>query len=353
MKQIVSEAQDLVGSCIHSDAQSAFQQAGQHAMSLSHITGHFMANGADIVNELSDSVMAYKTQNATQLGTDFGTAMRKLFLSNKTNGNMPEAMPGDKEIGNLTSGFLQGFFGKGTYLNVNLAKDPNNPLRIDMQQCVQQNVPFFQQIWGAGMFLFAQKAVGVSPTPSSTSNAGRIQFGTTLAFTMMEMPSAMGKCGISSEQQSMIMDAVKSMGTGVNTKVQLPGATVTRDQMTTDFASVMREWSAGHWFATGGQLGKLMQESAVAFYPQKYSIDANGFLHNQLLPQVGAQGGLGALMVMPAALMMVAALMVVKNRRLLTGSTSPSGSARYGSREIEASDLEDGGHLRVEECAAE
>jgi len=354
MKQIVSETQDLIGTCIHSDAKSAFQQAGQHAMSLKHITGHFMANGADIVNELSDAVLAYEKKNATQFGTDFGTAMRKLFLSNNTNGNLPEGLPDDKQIANLTSGFLQGFFGKGTFLNVHLAKDPNNPLNVDMHNCVQKNVAFFQQIWGAGAFLFEQKAAGVSSTPSQgglDSDAGRIQFGTTLAFTMMEMPSAMSKCGISSEQQSMIMDAVKSMGAGVSTKVQLPGMNVSKTQLTDDFAALMKEWSAGHWFEAGTNLGALMQESAVKFYPMKYSIDANGFLRRQLLPQLGAQGGMGVLMVMPAALMMVAAFMVVKNRRLLTRGFSRPRGAGFGSLGVEASDLEDGGHLRVEECA--
>jgi len=317
MQQIVKETSDLVGKCIHSDAKFAFEQAGDHALNTKYITGHLLANGADIVSELADSVTAYEKRNATQFGTDFGKALRKVFLSNNTNGKLPEGLPGDEEIAMVTEGFLQGFFGPGSYLNVNLKKDPANPLHVDMNNCIQKDLAYFQQLWSASMLMFAQSSSGVGGSSGSRGlNSGaekKLQLGTTLAFTMMELPGAMGKCGISSEQQDMIMDSIKGLGNGMNTQFQFPSQQPSKDEMATAFAKTLQEWSGHHWLEFGKNLGALMQKSAVKFYPQKYSIDAGGMLRQQLVAQ--NNGGIAVLLMIPTSLLLLAVAIAGRNRR--------------------------------------
>merc|ERR1719343_1524959 len=105
-------------------------------------------------------------------------------------------MPGEEELGNVTSGMMQGFWGPGSYMDVTTKNgDPNNPIHIDMNTCVHNNIGFFQQVWAGTMYVFAQKASQGADNGLSSSK-GKLQFGTTLAFTMLEVPGALSKCNV-------------------------------------------------------------------------------------------------------------------------------------------------------------
>uniref|UniRef100_A0A7S2IZE9 Uncharacterized protein n=1 Tax=Zooxanthella nutricula TaxID=1333877 RepID=A0A7S2IZE9_9DINO len=294
MQKIVKETHQLIGKCVHSDAMHAFKAAGAHMHDLNYMTGHFLANGADIVQELADSVMAYEDKDVSRFGSDVGKALRKVFLSHNSGRNLPEGLPGQLQIANVTAGMLTGFFGRGTTLDVGFAHKPGEHVHVDMHNCVSKNLRFFQQIWGTTMYLFAQKASGADSmhTAPVGSAKGQFQLGTQLAFSMMEMPQAMAKCNINPEQRSMIMDSVKSFGRGMDLKFGLPDGKVSKQQFTQDFAQTVKDWSDLKWYDFGNGLGHLMQESLVSFFPQKYNVGQDGILRQQLEDAV--TGGSGA-----------------------------------------------------------
>jgi len=238
-------------------------------------------------------VMAYEDKNVTRFGHDVGIALRKVFLSKNGGSTLPEGMPGNVELANVTAGMLKGFFGKGTTLNLKFAKDPSANTQVDMHSCVSKNLGFFQQIWGTTMYLFAQKASGADSMHSAPvgSTKGQFQLGTQLMFSMMEMPQAMAKCNIDPEQRSMIMDSVKSFGHGMGMKFGLPNNEVSKQQFTQDFAQTVKDWSNFKWYEFGNGLGHLMQESVVSFFPQKYNVGQDGLLRQQLEDAVTSSSG--------------------------------------------------------------
>lgn len=358
IEQITKEVHELMGKCIHSDAKLAMQEAGEHARNLDYVTGHFLANGADIVDELADAVMAYEHQNATRFGNDFGKAMRKVFLSSNAEGKLPEGMPGNMELGNVTSGVLKGFFGRGTYMDINLAKDPRHPLHVDMHHCVKENLGFFQQMWASTMYLYAQSAAGVGSAASSSgaglgSDAGKMQFGTVLAMSMMELPGAIGKCGIDSEHEGMIMDSVKSLGSGMSANFNLPDDDPSKKQMTNNLARTVKKWSENNWYEFGRELGTLLQESAEKFSP---ALKYDGSLSPVALGGAANASGPFPMLAVSACLTAGVALVALGTRRRATALRRRGHPAEFLRRP--ALDLEDGcnpGPLRpvlLEECAA-
>jgi len=327
MQRVVKEMRELVGKCIHSDARNALEIAGMHARNLTYITGHFLANGADIAEELADSVMGYETRNVTQVGLDVGRALRKIFLSNNQNAHLPEGMPGEAELANVTEGFLLGFFGPGTYMQINLRKDAAHPVLIDMHSCIRQDVSYFQQIWAATLFMFAQGATSGKALNSETS---KIEFGTTLAFSMMELPSALERCGLSEKQQGMIMDSVKALGAGMQTKFQLPKRDLTKDQWAEELAITIKDWSEHRWEEFGEGLGALLQQSALHVYPEKYSLDSTGALQAQFETR-GAHSPLFVLLV-PCSVLLAALVLVVRRHQSVFFSPVTSSSASSSKR---------------------
>jgi len=327
LKKVIQDSRKLVQECIHSDVKQIFEKAWQNAKSLDHITKHMLGNGPLLVGAVADSVAAYEKKDVKSLGINFGAAMRKVFYSDSMGSGEMEATPDEAELGNVTSGLMQGFFGSGTYLSVNKEKDHQPPLRIDMQDCVHKNVPYFQQIWAASMYLFSQKA-GMSDEPAArsaqtgddndqdlNSGAGKLQFGTTLAFMGMEMPDAMDKCGIDSDHQSMLMDSIKSFGRHMDAKVTLPKRDVPKKQLEEDLARTVEEWSKNSWFEFGVDLGRFMQDTAVHYMPQKYSVDENGVLRRFLEEQEQASTQhWGFLILCPALLVFAVASVAVRLR---------------------------------------
>merc|ERR1719330_267080 len=135
---------------------------------------------------------------------------------------MPEGLPGDEELGNVTTGLLQGFFGRGMYLEVFDKQDPYDSISVDMNMCVNRNLGFFQQVWSEAIFMIARAVASGAPDMDALDdNKAKLQFGTQLAFTMMQVPGAMKKCGISSDQEDMVMDSLKALGSHTKYRFKL------------------------------------------------------------------------------------------------------------------------------------
>merc|ERR1719330_1404745 len=129
---------------------------------------------------------------------------------------MPEGLPGDEELGNVTTGLLQGFFGRGMYLEVFDKQDPYDSISVDMNMCVNRNLGFFQQVWSEAIFMIARAVSSGAPDMDALDdNKAKLQFGTQLAFTMK-------KGGISSDQEDMVMDSLKALGSHTKYRFKLP-----------------------------------------------------------------------------------------------------------------------------------
>mmetsp|Transcript_67897 Transcript_67897/g.196539 ORF Transcript_67897/g.196539 Transcript_67897/m.196539 type:complete len:618 (-) Transcript_67897:153-2006(-) len=344
MEQIVSESKDLVGKCVHSDAKAAFQTAGKHMRDLQYMTGHLLANGADIVKEFADSVMAYEEKDPARFGNDAGIALRKVFLSNNAGGSLPEGLPAERELANVTAGFLEGFFGPGTAMNVKFSQHPNSPIRIDMHTCVSENIRFFQQIWASTMYLFAQKAVGVDKAAAASDDKKEVQFGTMVAFTMMELPGAMDKCNIDSDHKDMILDSLKSFGNGMHAKLSLPSENVEKKAIVEGFAQTVKDWSKHNYYHFGYGLGNTMRKSTVAYFPKKYAVTPSGLLE-QIAPK-SAKGGAAFAFFMPAMLVFAGFAVALQHRRRVGVLLRRGPDASMHSRDLEC--FEDGSLLAVE-----
>lgn len=345
VRQIVTETQSLVGRCVHSDAKAAFLTAADHMRDLKYVTGHFLANGADVLSELADSVMAYEHKNLSKFGYDLGKALRKVFLSNHTSRALPEGLPGEEELSNVTTGLMQGFFGKGTTLDIKFDRNPSRSIHVDMQRCVSKNLRFFQQVWATTLYFYAQTVAnaGSHHQGALSSDKGKLQFGTELAFTMMQVPKAMRKCHINSDQEKMIVDALKALGAGMHWKFHLPIDKVSDDKLANDFAKTVQDWSELRWQDFGYDLGVLMQEMVVTFFPRKYSVVDSARLRNQLihLESEGAmeetpQQGVKSPWVMPlvlvlTAVLLLAALVALKGRKTLAAWQREWWADKHGS----------------------
>merc|ERR1719350_2415431 len=107
----------------------------------------------------------------------------------------------------------------------------------------------------------------------------------------------------------MILDALKSMGQGMDLNFQMPKGEPTKKDMTNSLAETVKDWSSMDWDKFGKDLGQLMQEAVVKKFPQKYSVEGS-LLRNQLLRSQG--GGSSVMTLLPTMLFLASVLIAVK-----------------------------------------
>jgi hypothetical protein len=282
IQRMLGVTQKVAHECLHQDALQALDLASQHMQSVSYVSGHLASNGQDIVSELADAVTSYKAHNFKKFGFDLGTALRKVFLSKATGGrgSLPEGMPDEEVVANVTRGLIQGFFGRGSELDVKLPASTTGPsivIPIDMHKCISKNLVVFQSIWAELMFIFARKSVGVK-------TKDEMQWSTAVAFTMMQIPKAMERCSLGSEEQQMLEDAIKGLASGDGSfgwNFKMPDESrVSNNRLEKHLAITAKDWAKQRWETFGQDLGKVLQEMALTVFSQKYTLDSTGLLRS-------------------------------------------------------------------------
>lgn len=91
--------------------------------------------------------------------------------------------------------------------------------------------------------------------PNTLDPKGKAQFGALLGFTMMGIPPALRKCGVSEQQELMILDSLSSMGKGMSMKFRMPKGHMGKREVGTIFNATITDWSAFRWFDFGQGLG--------------------------------------------------------------------------------------------------
>lgn len=236
------------------------------------------------MTELADSVTAYKGEDYRQFGSDLGTALRKVLLSNAADSSLPEGLPGKEVLGNVSDGLLRGLFGEGAEVDLKLPGDIDHEptvIHVDLHQCVSNNLKFFQAAWSELMFFYAKRAAGVVPEKE------KFEWGTAVGLTMLKVPDVMKKCSLGPTEQEALEDAIKGLatgGAGIRFSYKPPeGSEVSKSMLENHMAITVKDWAKMHWNDFGTDLGHLLQEMAVTVYNQKYMVDDHGVLRRRIL----------------------------------------------------------------------
>jgi hypothetical protein len=293
LEELVTLSHNIMKNCLHGDALLALKRAGVRMRSLEQVGGRFLANGGDIVGEMSDAVERYEAKDLHGFGKDVGISLRKVLLSNSTDSSLPEGLPKSDVLANVTQGLIGGFFGRGVGMDVQL-RGPESTFRMDLHGCMKKNSKFFKSVWASTMFLFAKEDATGGGESSITSRLKhhRAQVGTALALTLMQVPKALRQCGITPAQEAMMLDSIKALGHGSKFRLKTPVSVdqLNKDTVALGVAETVKSWSAQDWQTFGRDLGKLLQAMAAEVFPQKYSVDGAGRLQAQILADTSARG---------------------------------------------------------------
>lgn len=319
MKDLMNDAQKVSDDCIGSDMTMSMRIAESHMQSMTYLKGHLMANGADVLGELTSAAAAYGNENLTEFGQHIGTAFRKVFLSNSTGNRLPEGLPGKGSLLNMTQGLIDGFFGRGFNLEVNSPELAHNPIHLDVQQCLGMNTPFFESVWRTVTYIFGRLSVAASPLsePGSVFSAAGVaktvltpRLGMSLAINMVQIPSVLRTCNISADQEEMLVDSLMALRSGGLPHVGLdaPPAPKTNSSRTAlDIGQIGKAWEDGEYSSFGLHLGELMQGMVLRVFPLKYTVLSSGQLTKKI-GETGSATGISALLPGCAALMVTAAV---------------------------------------------
>jgi len=336
VKEIVGLMDDILKECVKGDALKAIKIAGKHLQDAEYVSGHLMANGADIASELADAVLAYEKHDFRAFGQNLGKALRKVLLSQSAPAELPEGHPNAFVLANVSAGILRGFFGEGFAVDFE-AGDGYDPIHVDLHDCVGRNIPFFQSMWAATMVFYGKKA-SQTEDPEAVKTDVKKKHGswaTALALAMFQIPTALRRCGLGDEQKEMLLNSIKHLGSGMNHTLKMPSVempsaqSVSKKDIATAMAKTVKEWAHHEWYKFGFDLGRLLQHMFVAVYSTKYSVDGTGTLRKRLIAEAASAGSpmlqgsagqlLSALPAVPlAAVPLGVAALALKARRALT-----------------------------------
>eukprot|EP00929_Paragymnodinium_shiwhaense_P116168 TRINITY_DN8547_c0_g2_i1.p1 TRINITY_DN8547_c0_g2~~TRINITY_DN8547_c0_g2_i1.p1 ORF type:complete len:549 (+),score=135.85 TRINITY_DN8547_c0_g2_i1:116-1762(+) len=328
---ILDLERQLAKQCLHDDAVKTLETAADHMGNLTYVGGHVIANGVDILTELTDAAAAFDAGNFRRFGQDLGGAWRKVVLSKKS--DMGLEMPSEAGIEEMTQSLMASLFGNGLSLQIETdggmsmttpmlrgsmygstmsagqpGQAPANPVQpalpvqpamtapatvqqpgypypsgpqtinIDLRNCLVVNMPLFESAWAPVLKLF-QDAASKEAAEAALSDMSA------LVMSMFDLQLALRMCGLGPYQEAALLDGMKA-GT-VHTKLDLPevhsmSPQQERDSMSKAFAEALQDWKLHSWAAFGGQLGSILRDMMVVMFPAKYSVDDLGRLRTLL-----------------------------------------------------------------------
>lgn len=155
-------------------------------MNISYVGGHVVANGADIVLELTNAVAAFQHRNYCRFGHEFGAALRKVLIEKPV--NMPGGPPSRVALSRMSLGLVEGFFGRSFTVTITASAQPLR-LDVDIHKCIGRNIPFFTSVWSVAWLIFEQLSNGTRSAQDGMSEAA-------LAEALVLLPGALRQCNI-------------------------------------------------------------------------------------------------------------------------------------------------------------
>jgi hypothetical protein len=320
-------------------------ETAHHMINGTYLEHNFVVNGVDVGHALADSVIAFEGHHLHRFGHDLGITLRKILLSNATNATrLPEGVPEQDIIQKTTDGLMKGFFVQGSEIKVTDTMHPSVDIEVDLHECIAGNSAFFKELWLAAWDLIAKLSVNglANGLAAFKQQPGQAQpkWAGELMIAMMQFPMALNKCGVSTDTQNMLMDAIKSLN-AVKVQFQFPDDRFRADDATKKMAEAVEAWTNWDFEEFGYQLGKLLRELVLLAFPQKYSVDSSGRLGRysqmQVLNANKASSISTSVIVGGGAVSLLFALAVVRTHRSL-----PRSNADHSLPES-LTDVEDGG----------
>jgi len=278
LTSLVTLCTQLMKTCVHGDALDLLKETGRHLTNGTYLEHRFLVNGVDIAHDLADSIIAFEAHNFHRFGTDIGTSLRKILLSKATKATrLPEGVPEETIIQQATDGLMKGFFVSGAAVEIKDTAHPDVDIRINLHQCIAGNSQFFKELWMSAWDLIAQLSANGLQGFSMNGGQGQPQWSGELMTAMMQFPMALAKCGVSSDMQSMFMEAIQTLK-DLKVEFHFPQDRIKTQQAAKKISEAVEAWTNWNFEQFGYELGKLFRELVMLAFPQKYSVDASGRL---------------------------------------------------------------------------
>lgn len=298
LASMVTMSTQLIRNCVHGDALEMLKRTGRHLINAQYLGHRFVVNGVDIAHGLADSVVAFEAKDFHRFGSDIGTSLRKILLSNANGGTkaLPEGMPEQDIVQKVTSGLMKGFFVKGSGIVITDTADPEVKIIVNLHHCIAGNSMFFKEIWNGLWSLFAQLSLnmqqhglglppGVQPSQSQLGMQSQPKWTGELMVALLQVPMALQRCGLGADSQRMFMDAIQSLK-HVHVRFVFPDDRIQVMKATDRMARAVGAWTNWDFETFGKEVGMLLREFVMLAFPKKYSVDSAGKLRHQLLDLV-------------------------------------------------------------------
>jgi len=281
---LVSSVANLLKTCVHGDALRKLNAAAHRLTDMKYLGHRLVASGVDIAKSLADSVISYERHHYHRFGQDIGTSLRKVFLSNSTRGALlPEGVPENEVIEQTSEGLLDGFFVGGASIEITDSARPDVDIRLDLYRCIGGNEPFFKEIFLSIWNAIAQFSVDGEQHGLQYAwleRGSSPQWTDDLMLALMQIPSALERCDIDAETQSMLMESIQTLGQ-VHASIELPKGKSNMDQISRKMVSAVNYWTEWDFKKFGEELGVMLREVVLMVYPMKYSVSQSGGLQRQ------------------------------------------------------------------------
>jgi hypothetical protein len=322
------------------------KDAAHHLIDMKYLGHRLVVSGVDIAHCLADSIISYEKHHYHHFGKDIGTALRKVLLSNSTKGThaLPEGVPEASIIQKTTAGLMDGFFVRGSSMEITDSARPDVDIPLNLHRCVAENQPFFKGIFLAIWSAIAQfSANGEQHGLGSSADKGSPAWTGELMIALMQLPSALQRCDIDVEHQGMFMEAIQTFS-HLKVHMSVPKGKATLDEISARMANAVELWTDWHFTSFGRELGVMLREFVLMVYPMKYSVDKSGLLRRDLASIKESDKSIA-----PGFVALIASAVIVGSvvaRRMRSSVYAPS-------REMEEIDTEQAAELLDDEDVIE
>eukprot|EP00929_Paragymnodinium_shiwhaense_P012929 TRINITY_DN120802_c0_g1_i1.p1 TRINITY_DN120802_c0_g1~~TRINITY_DN120802_c0_g1_i1.p1 ORF type:complete len:529 (+),score=133.07 TRINITY_DN120802_c0_g1_i1:79-1665(+) len=298
--------------CLHDDAKKDLETASAHFGDMLFVGGRLLANGVDVLEDLSKASVAYNEKRFEDFGRALGGAWRKVLLARRVNLEIPSP----QALVEVTQGFMDSLLDDDLSLHI-VADSPSGAvlsaspqlrsgmstvgaiqngspfqpaaqsgesvLDVDLKDCVNNNMPLFQSAWTPVWRLLQSKEKGMAQT---SDDIGK------LVVSMCDLQVAVHACGIDPRQEAMLFDALHSgnVRSGfsqssdyVQRMAEKPNA------LPLEFEAALEEWRERKWNMFGKRLGMFLRQMMTTTFQAKYSLPSD--LESKLSPTSSASAG--------------------------------------------------------------
>lgn len=307
---IVQASGHLRTCCESTQVINAFCDAAEHIGSISHVGDQLIMSGTDIAFDITQAVTAAHMHPVSYrgIGRCVGRIWRKVLEPTFPQSGAEVA----SMVSEATLGLIEGFFGPGSHLVASMGTGRSQAVHIDIRQSIHENSQFFETVWNSVWMFYKQCASHECFVMDqvTTSGSGRRLAGIeaddrcsseqrilenaaarrlsvmpdvwlgALTASFLELPGGLSHCGLNPDQVSMITDSIVGLGR-LHLELRLP-AQMAGTNMANHLEDAVASFSHREWREMGMSTGLLLQDVIVTIWPQKYSVDWSGTLHQDL-----------------------------------------------------------------------